>query len=100
MSSRLASTLNPPPAGIWPLRTKECRWRDSRACAVVDNRLVFALGDDVVILDGGDRHDRAGSLDLADRDLGDADVPDLAAVAVLLDGGETLFERCGLSFGS
>jgi len=53
-----------------------------------------------VILDGGDRHDPAGSLDLVDRDLGDADVPDLAAVAVLLDGGETLFERCGLSFGS
>src|SRR5439155_1880003 len=32
--------------------------------------------------------------DLVDRDLGDANVPDLAAVAALLDGGETLFERC------
>src|SRR6266566_3748940 len=62
--------------------------------AVVDDFLVLALREVVVVLDGGDRYNPAGSLDLVDRDLGDADVPDLAAVAVLIDGGETLFERC------
>src|SRR3982075_1469334 len=61
---------------------------------VVDNRLVSALGEVVVVLDGGDRHDSAGSFDLVDRDLRDANVQDLAAVLALLDGGETLFDRC------
>ena len=47
-----------------------------------------------MVLDGGDRHDRAGSLDLLYRDLGNADVPDLAAVTILLDGGEAFLNRC------
>src|SRR5207237_3129264 len=93
--SRLVSSgdfFNGGPAAT--AQREEGHEHDVFPCAVVDDRLVFALGDVVVILDGGDRHDLAGSLDLVDRDLGDADVPDLAAVAVLLDGGETLFERC------
>src|SRR5207302_4113006 len=44
----------------------------------------------VVVLNGCDRHDPAGSLDLGDRDLRDADVPDLAALSILVDGGEAL----------
>src|SRR4051794_23609069 len=47
-----------------------------------------------MVLHGSDRHDRAGSLDLVDRNLGDADVPDSAAVAIFLDGREAFLKRC------
>src|SRR6478672_4849929 len=62
--------------------------------AVVDDRLMLALGEAVVVLNCGDRHDHAGSLELVDRDVGHSDLPDLSVVAVLLDRAETLFERC------
>src|SRR5439155_4506264 len=60
---------------------------------VVDDVLVPALREVVLVLDGGDRHDLAGPLDLVDLDLGESDVPDLPAVPVLLDGVEALLER-------
>jgi hypothetical protein len=44
-------------------------------------------------LDGGDRHDLTGALDLLDSDVGDADMPDLPTVPVLLDRAEALLER-------
>jgi hypothetical protein len=61
--------------------------------AVVDDVLVAALGQVVLILDRRDRHDLAGPLDLVDADLGEADVADVPAVAVLLDRSEAFLER-------
>src|SRR5438477_9423300 len=52
-----------------------------------------------MILDGGNRYDLAGALDLRDVDLGDSNVADLAPVAVFLDRGQALFER-GLGIDS
>src|SRR5438477_10442067 len=46
-----------------------------------------------MILDGGNRYDLAGALDLRDVDLGDSNVANLAPVAVFLDRGQALFER-------
>src|SRR6266699_6586970 len=61
--------------------------------AVVDHLVVRALDEAVPVLNRRDRHDVAGLLDLVDTDLGEADVPDLAAVAVLLDRAEAVVER-------
>src|SRR6266487_694716 len=61
--------------------------------AVVDHLVVRALDEAVPVLNRSDRHDVAGLLDLVDTDLGEADAPDLAAVAVLLDRAEAVVER-------
>jgi hypothetical protein len=42
---------------------------DRFAAAVVDHVLVAALGETVVVLNGCDREDCSGSLDLVDADL-------------------------------
>ena len=47
----------------------------------------------VAVLDGRDRDDLAPTLDLLDADFGEADVPDLPALAVVGDRSETLLER-------
>ena len=49
---------------------------DPLALAVVDDVVVPALGEVVVVLHGRDRHDPAGALDLLDAHLRDADVAD------------------------
>src|SRR5205085_5359787 len=67
---------------------------DAFAGAVVDDVVVPALGEVVLVLDGDDRHDPSTPFDLVDPDLGEADVPDLPAVAVLLDRAQALLERC------
>jgi len=61
--------------------------------AVIDHFVVRALDEAVPVLNRGDRHEVAGPLDLVDTDLGEADMPDLAAVAVLLDRAEAVLER-------
>jgi hypothetical protein len=48
---------------------------------------VLAFGEVVVVLHGSDWHNRASSLDLICRDLRNADMPDFAAVAIILDSG-------------
>jgi hypothetical protein len=66
---------------------------DVFAGAVVDDVLVPALGEVVVVLDRSDRDDLAGTLDLGIADLGEADAADLAAVPVVLDGAEAHLQR-------
>src|SRR5262249_43321444 len=61
--------------------------------AVIDDVVRSALGEVVAVLDGGDRHDLPGALDLVEADLREADVPDQAAAPLLLDGLEGLLER-------
>jgi len=55
-----------------------------------------------MVLDGGDWHDRTGSLDLLYRNLGDANVPDLSAVAMLFDDGglSSIVNRPGSAGGN
>ena len=67
--------------------------RDPLALAEVDDVLVSPLGDVVVVLHGGDRHDPAGLLDLLDAHVGEPDVADRAAVDVALDRTQALLER-------
>ena len=81
-------------AGVDAAQREEGNEDDVLGCAVVDDRFVLALSEIVMVLDGGNRHDFPRALDLIDRDLRDADVADFSAVAVLLDGGETLLDRC------
>ena len=52
-----------------------------------------SLREVVVILDGVDRYHAARSLDLLDARLGEADMFDLACVAVVGQQGEALLER-------
>ena len=66
---------------------------DALVGAVVDDVLVPALREAVVVLHGGYRHDCAGLFDLVDSHVRDPDMPDLAGVMVLLDRGETVLER-------
>ena len=66
---------------------------DALSFAVVDLLVVLALGEAVVVLDGGDRENGASPFDLRDADVGDADVSDLARVLRLLDGAQALLER-------
>ena len=66
---------------------------DALAGAVVDDVLGRALGEVVVVLHRGDRDDPTGPLDLLDPDLGEADMPDLPGVHVLLDGAEAVLQR-------
>jgi DNA ligase D-like protein (predicted polymerase) len=66
---------------------------DPLAGAVVEDVVVLAFRQAVVVLNRGDRQDLAGSLDLLDADLREADVPDLAPVVVLLDGSQAVLER-------
>ncbi len=76
-------------AAQWEVRHEQ----DLLLGAVVDHVLVPALGEVVVVLDGGDRQDLTRSLDLLDGDLGDADVPDLALVAVLPNNRQARLQR-------
>src|SRR5205823_3681660 len=76
-------------AAQWKVRHEQ----DLLLGAVVDDLLMLALREVVTVLHGSDRHDLARSLDLLDADLGDADVPDLALLAILADCREACLER-------
>src|SRR6266702_4749037 len=71
---------------------KEWDEHDAFGGTVVDHCLVLALGEVVMVLDGRDRHDLPGTFDLVNPDLRDADISDLAAVAVLRYRAEALLE--------
>ena len=64
----LSSNL-PHGATAVPAQRKEGDKDDVLLRAVIDNHLVLALRQIVMVLDGGNRHDPAGSLDLVYRDL-------------------------------
>ena len=61
--------------------------------AVVEDVVVRALGEVVVVLDGANRGDLSRPLDLVHRDVRDADVLNRAALPVLIDDPETLLQR-------
>src|SRR5450759_4420717 len=79
-------------ARSFPAEGKERDEDDTFATAIIDHRVVLALHDAVLVLDGRDRHHPTSPFDLFDRHLGDADVRDLAAVLVLLDGGKAFLD--------
>jgi hypothetical protein len=67
--------------------------RDALGRTVVDDVVVAAFAEAVLVLDRGDGDDLPGALDLLDADRRDADVADLAAVGVLADRPQALLER-------
>src|SRR6202048_662918 len=77
-----------------PAQRIERNENDSFGGAVVDDRLVLALREVVLVLHRDDGRHFASALDLVDTDVRYADVPDLALVLVLLDRRKALLQRC------
>ena len=78
-------------AGLGELARREREPRDEAdalGLAVVQHVLGLPVGQVVEVLHGGDVEVLAGRLDLLHRDLGEADVADLALVLQLLEDAE------------
>src|ERR1700722_2017846 len=65
--------------------------RDFVFGAVLDDILVLAVADVVLVLDADDFDDLASPVDLVGLDLAEAYVPNFALLLELLDGSEGLF---------
>jgi len=62
--------------------------------AVLDDLiLIVARRETVSVLHGGDWHDAPGCLDLFDRHIREADVPDLACIAQFCKRADRLLQR-------